>query len=84
MMPMDPARAYDEYVDFVTSSPSLEEIITFRPSALTEKRVRYLLRANRSGQLTAEEQAELQEFQRAREFMHDLKVRARRRLRQGR
>jgi hypothetical protein len=77
------SRAYDEYVQFVTSAPTLEQILTFRPSSATEERVRYLLHLNRTGKLSPDERAELAEFSRAEELIHNLKVRARRRLRTG-
>lgn len=82
-MPTQEPRAYDEYVQFVTSAPSLEQIITFRPSQTTKARVRYLQQVGRSGQLTQAERSELEEFTRADRLLHDLKIRARRRLRMG-
>ena len=73
-------RAIDEILDFVTSSPSLDEIVSFVYSDETLERVTYLTEQDAEDALTAEEQAELREFQRAAHVMDQLKVRAQRRL----
>jgi len=73
-------NAFDEILDFITSGPTLEQIIDFAPSEKTSKRVHYLLEAQDNGTLSPDEKAELEEFARADHFMEMLKVRARRRL----
>ena len=75
--------AYSEFVRFLTSGPSKEEIVAFTASKETRLRVRYLMNAKRAGMLTPSEQAELDEFQRIEDFMRQLKIRARRRLPQA-
>ena len=70
--------AYTELVEFLTSGPSREEIINFRPSKLTRQRVRYLMNAYRAGTLTDYESEELDEFYRVEQFFYQLKERARR------
>jgi hypothetical protein len=72
--------AYDEVYDFLLTSPTPEQITVFRPSEATQARVRYLLDANRSGALTTEEQAELDEFASVEHFVRMLKARAQKRL----
>jgi len=74
----EPALA--EVLDFLTSSPSLDEIIAFKPSEATVERMRYLLDANRNNTLTAEEQTELEEFDQINHFMIMLKAHARKKL----
>lgn len=72
--------AYDQILDFLTSAPSLDEIVAFEPSAETKTRVAYLDLAQLQGSLTADEEAELDEFNRAVYFMEMIQARAKRRL----
>lgn len=67
---------YDEFADFITSSPTLEEITRFRLSDPTEERINALLDANRNRTLTADEQAELDEAIRVEHLMRLVKIRA--------
>lgn len=71
---------YDEFAEFVTSSPTLEQIINFRLSPAAEERINELLDANRNRALTAEEQAELDEALRVEHLMRIVKIRAYARL----
>ena len=73
-------HAIDEILDFVTSSPSLEEIVRFTYSDETLERVSYLSEQKTTATLTQEEQQELREFKRAAHVMEQLKIRAQRRL----
>ncbi len=68
--------AYDEFVEFITSSPPLEEISEFRLSAETEARFSELLEANRNRSLTDLEEAELDEFMRLEHIVRKAKIRA--------
>ncbi len=79
---MDATRfsPYDEVYDFLLSAPSPEAVIAFQPSDETASRVRYLLDANRSGSLTSDEQAELDEFSNVEHFVRMLKIRAEQKL----
>ena len=72
--------AYDEILDFVTSAPTLDQIIAYQHSGATLERVNYLRDAEEEDSLTEEEREELLEFLRASEFMEQLKIRAKRRL----
>ncbi len=73
-------RAIDEILDFVTTAPTLEQIVEFAYSNETVERVTYLNERQNEGELTREEQDELREFDRAAHVMEQLKIRARRRL----
>lgn len=73
-------KAIDEILDFVTSHPSLEQIVGFAYSDDTLERVTYLHDQQKADQLTSDEADELREFERAAHVMEQLKVRARRRL----
>ena len=77
---MNHDNAYIEYVDFITSQPTMEQIIEFRPSRSTQDRIRYLMNAKLNHALTVEEETELDEYYRASKFLHQLKLRAQRRL----
>ena len=68
--------AYDEVLEFLTSTPTLAQIISFRPSEAIQERISTLLEANRNGLLNAEERAELDEFEQLEHFMRRLKIRA--------
>jgi hypothetical protein len=68
--------AYDEFVEFITSSPTLEEIATFRLSEVAEARISELLTANRNRRLTDDEQAELDEYLRLEHMVRKAKIRA--------
>ncbi|MBI5666900.1 MAG: hypothetical protein HZC41_02745 [Chloroflexi bacterium] len=73
-------KAYDELIDFLTSSPSPEQIVTFSPSPITQARVKYLLLRKRAGSMTASERAELDEFNRIEYLMRRLINEARRKI----
>lgn len=75
-----PLRAYDEYLEFLTSSPTLEQIVAFEPSARTLARTQQLFDAHDAGMLTSDEQTELDEHAKAVYFMEMIKIRARRKL----
>lgn len=74
------STAYEEILDFITSQPTLEAIVNFEHSEKTVQRVRYLEQQANDDKATSEELTELREFDRANEFMEQLKVRAIRRL----
>jgi len=78
-MTVVPVPTYDEVLEFLLTSPSPAEIIAFHPSAEVQARVRYLLEANRE-HLTAEEQAELEEYAQVEHLMRMLKIKAREKL----
>jgi len=77
---MDDIKAYDEYLEFLTSGPTLEEIIDFKPSQETRERAQYLFHIHNSEDLTQEERIELAEYAKAVYFMEMIKIRARRKL----
>lgn len=65
-----------EILDFLTSTPTPEEILAFKPSDALQARASQLLDKNRLGTLTVEENAELDEFARMNYFMSMLKLSA--------
>ena len=68
--------AYDEFVEFMLDSPSLEQITQFRLSDAMEQKINDLLDANRNRTLSAEERAELDEYIRLEHLMRKMKIRA--------
>ncbi len=68
--------AYDEFVDFITSLPTLEAIIDYNISQTAQARVSELLAANRNRRLTDAEAAELDEYERLEHVIRRAKIRA--------
>jgi hypothetical protein len=69
-------NAYDEFVEFITSAPTLEQMANFRLSAVAEQRIRDLLDANQARRLTDAEEAELGEYLRLEHMVRKAKLRA--------
>ncbi len=67
---------WDEVDDFLTSTPTPEQILAFRPSDAAQERLRCLLDANGSRPLSPDEEAELNEALAVESFMRRLKVKA--------
>jgi hypothetical protein len=65
-------------MEFLTSSPSRDQIVNFTAGKQTRQRVRYLMNASNAGMITSEERAELEEFHRVERFLYQMKIRARR------
>jgi hypothetical protein len=65
---------YREVYYFLASAPSHAEILAFRPSETAQARIRDLLAGNNEGRLTAQEQAELDEFEQVEHFVRMLKL----------
>jgi len=76
MTAVETPALFDEILDFLASTPTPEQIITFHPSDELQQRLRYLLDQNRNALLTQEERVELDEFSRLNHFMSMLKIRA--------
>ena len=51
--------AYAEFVDFIVTGMTPEQIIAFKPSTKVQSRVDKLVRALKSGDITPDERAEL-------------------------
>jgi hypothetical protein len=68
--------AYDEFVEFITSTPTVEQVSQLHLSAATEERISTLLKANREETITPEESIELDEYLRLERLMRKAKIRA--------
>lgn len=71
---------FEEILDFLSSTPTPEQIVAFRPSEMLQARVRFLLDKQQAEGVTAQENAELDEFGRMNHLMSMLKIRARKKL----
>ncbi|MBX3086692.1 MAG: hypothetical protein KF716_33975 [Anaerolineae bacterium] len=67
---------YEEFADFITSSPTLEEIANYRLSQASERYVSELLEANRTRGLTPEESRAIDDFMRLEHLVRMAKIRA--------
>jgi hypothetical protein len=76
MQPVINLDAYDEFVEFITSGPTLDQIASFRLSEQAEARIRELLDANQKRRLTDAEEDELNEFLRLEHLVRKAKIRA--------
>jgi HKD family nuclease len=77
-MPLAPPDTlFDEITDFLSSAPTTEAIIAFKPSEALDQRLHDLLDKNSRDELTGEEQTELHEFLRMNHFLKMLRLKAR-------
>ena len=75
-MAIAPVPDYDEFVEFITSIPTVEQVSQLHLSTATEKRISALLKSNREETITAEERIELDEYLRLERLMRKAKIRA--------
>ncbi len=75
-----PLTFTDDILDFLASTPSLEQMIAFRPSPELEARSHYLHERHRQDALTDAERLEFEDLRRMNHFMNQLKIRARLKL----
>lgn len=73
-------RFFDEIIDFLTSCPSPDAVVAFKPSVALQNRADMLLEKNRQGTVTTEERQELDYFMVIEHLMRLAKARARKRL----
>ena len=73
-------RAYDEIIDFITSSPNPKDVLNFRPPSTVIKRVKDLLYKKKTSELSNDENIELDRFMLIEHIMIMAKKRAKKRL----
>lgn len=71
-----PAEVYRYILEFLAQSPSPQEIVDFKLAPATQERIRELLEKNRERELTAEESAELDNYERLNRFVRKFKLQA--------
>jgi len=69
-----------EVIDFLVSQPSLDQIVTFKPSDRSEDRLSELLSMNRNGALSNGDRAELDQYLWVNHLMNMLKIRVRQKM----
>jgi hypothetical protein len=71
-----PNEVYRALLDFLTNNPSLEAVLSFRPTPQMQERISVLLEKNRAAQLTSAEAVELDEYERINRFVRKIKIHA--------
>ena len=74
------SAAYDELLDLFVEPTVARRILAFHPSATMQVRIETLLAKQRDQTLTAEERAELDEFERIEHFVRLVKARVHHKL----
>jgi hypothetical protein len=69
-------KAYQEFADFITSQPSVQEVADFHLSEEAQAAIRHLLGANRNRNLTGQEAEELDKYVQLEYIIQLAKVRA--------
>jgi hypothetical protein len=77
-------KSYEEIVDFVASGTTPESVIDFRPSAEVQQRVAELIERSQDGNISPEEESELNDFLQLEHLMILAKARAKSRIQLGR
>lgn len=70
------STVWDEVDDFLTSTPSPRDIISFQLSAMAQERYRKLIQLSQEGRLNPDERIELYEHMAVESFLKRLKLRA--------
>jgi len=68
------AHIYHYILNFLTSQPTPEQILAFRPTLEMQERLRTLVKRSKAGELTPQEQRELDEYERIEHLMILLKT----------
>jgi len=71
-----PTEVYRYILDFLTSNPSPQAIIDFKLTQTMQERISELLDKNRANELSAEESAELDSYERLNRFVRKFKIQA--------
>ena len=71
-----PNEVYRYILDFLASNPSPQAIIDFKLNQTMQERISELLDKNRANELTAEESAELDSYERLNRFVRKFKIQA--------
>jgi len=80
---MDGAKSYDEIIDFIARGTTPESVIAFRPSETLQRRVAELTERVREGNISPEEQSELEDCLQLEHIMVMAKARARQHIQLG-
>lgn len=73
-----PNRLLEEFADLLATNPKREQLLAFEPSAETVERARHLLERSNTGELSQDEEHELEMLQQAELMLRVVKARLRR------
>ena len=74
---MNATKSYEEIIEFIASGTTPESVVAFRPSKIVQERVADLLELSTCGNISAEEQSELEDYLQLEHIMIMAKARAR-------
>ena len=78
---MSATKSYEEIIDFIAAGTTPETVLAFRPSDSVQQRVAELVERSRNGDVSAEEQSELEDYLQLEHIMIMAKARARQQTR---
>ncbi len=78
-MPKKPMASWliEEVAKFLAGAPSREELLTYRPSAQAQQRIKRLIGKSKSEALTADEEWELNQFEHLEMLIQSIKAKLR-------
>ena len=74
---MSAAKSYEEIIDFIAAGTTPESVVAFHPSDAVQQRAAELVDRSNDGNLSAEEQSELEDYLQLEHIMIMAKARAR-------
>lgn len=80
---MDPAKSYEEIVDFIARGTTPESVIAFRPSEDLQRRVGELTQQAEEGTISDEDRSELEDCLQLEHIVVMAKARARQHIQIG-
>jgi hypothetical protein len=69
-------KAYDEFIDFITSTPTLEQIADYYMSPESRERISELLFSNQNRRLNDAEMGELDDYEELGRIIRQIKISA--------
>jgi len=73
---MSTVKAYEEVIDFIAAGTTPQNVIAFRPSDTSQKRITELLERKKNNELTSAESSELEHYLQIEHLMRLAKARA--------
>ena len=77
---MSVTKSYEEIIDFIAAGSTPEGVVAFHPSEALQQRVAELVDQSKQGSISAEDQAELEDYLQLEHIMIMAKARARQNL----
>jgi hypothetical protein len=74
---MTSTKSYEEIIDFIAAGTTPEAVVAFRPSEIVRQRVAELVERSNDGNISTEEQSELEDYLQLEHIMIMAKARAR-------